>query len=53
MPDPLGCLFSQHLDYFRPYKKQVEPGYKGHPIMVNFLNHLGPFRTIEDNFRPY
>ena len=32
MPDPFGCLFSENLDYFRPYKNQVEPGYKGHPI---------------------
>ena len=32
MPDPFGWLFSQHSDYFRTYKNQVEPGYKGHPI---------------------
>ena len=56
MPDPFGCLFSQNLDYFRPYKNQVEPGYKGHPIefMVDFFkDHLGPFETIEDHLRPY
>ena len=43
-------FFSQNLDYFRPYKTQIEPGYKGHPIelMVNFLDHLGPFGNIED-----
>ena len=46
MPDPFG-LFSQSLDYFKPYKNQVEPGYKGHPIefIVDFLR---PFRTIWD-----
>ena len=32
MPDPIGWLFSQILDYFRPYKNQVEPGCKGHPM---------------------
>ena len=39
--------FSKNLDYFRPYKNQVEPGYEGHPIefMVIFLK---PFRTIWD-----
>ena len=50
MPDPFGLLLSKNLDYFRPYKNQVEPGYKGHPIkfMVNSLDHLGPFGTIEN-----
>ena len=35
------------LDYFRPYKNQVETGYKGHPIefMVDFFR---PFRTFWD-----
>ena len=28
MPDPYGCLFSENLNYLRPYKNQVEPGYK-------------------------
>ena len=39
MPDPFGWLFGQNLDYLRPYKNQVESGYKGHPIefMVDFL----------------
>ena len=32
MPDPFGWLFSNFFDYFRPYKNQVEPGYKGNPI---------------------
>ena len=38
MPDPFGWLFSENLDYFRPYKKQVETGCKGYPIqfIVNF-----------------
>ena len=47
MPDPFGLLFCQTLDHFRPYKNQVEPGYKGNlfEFMVNFLK---PFRTIED-----
>ena len=55
MPDPFGRLLSQNLDYFRPYKNQIEPGYKGHPIefMVHFLDHLGPFGTIEDHLRLY
>ena len=55
MPDPFGWPFSQNSDYFRPYKNQVEPGHKEHPIefMVILLDHLGPFGTIEDNFRPY
>ena len=55
MPDPFVWLFSKNFDYFRPYKNQVEPGYKGHPIefMVDFLDHLGPFGTIEDHLRPY
>ena len=36
---PIWMNFSQNLDYFRPYKNQVEPGYKGHPIefMVDFF----------------
>ena len=40
--------FGQNLDYFRPYKNQVEPGCKGYPIefMVNFCK---PFRTIWDH----
>ena len=39
MPDPIGWLFSQNLDYLRPYKNQVEPGCKGHPMefMVIFF----------------
>ena len=43
MPEPFVLLFSQNLDYFRPYKNQVEPGYiithKGNPIeiMVKFF----------------
>ena len=47
--------FSQNFDYFRPYKNQVEPGNKGHPIelMVNSLDYLGSFGTIEDHLRPY
>ena len=52
MPDPFRGLFDQSLDYFRPYKNQVEPVYKGHPIkfMVDFfLDHLGPLKTIEDH----
>ena len=55
MRDPFGWLFSQNWDYFRPYENQVEPGYKGHPIkfMVNFLDRLGSFWTIEDHVRPY
>ena len=55
MPEPFGGLFDHCLDYFRPYKNQVEPVYKGHPIefMVNCLDHLGPFGTIEDHLRPY
>ena len=51
----LNNFFSKKFDYFRPYKNQVEPGYKGHPIefMVNFfVDPLGPFGTIEDHFRP-
>ena len=41
LPDPFGWLFSQNLDYLRPYKNHVEPGYKGHPIecMVIFVDH--------------
>ena len=52
MPDPFGWLLSQNLYYFRQYKSQVEPGYKGHPIefMVDFLR---PIRTILDHWRPY
>ena len=49
MPNPFGWLFSQNIDYFRPYKNQVEPGYNGHPIelMVIFLkDNLGPLKTI-------
>ena len=40
MPDPFGWLSSKNLDYFRPYKNHVEPGYKGHPIefIVVFLD---------------
>ena len=38
VPDPIGWLFGQNLDYFRPYKNQVETGCKGYPIelIVNF-----------------
>ena len=45
----LNDFLSQNLDYFRPYKTQVEPGYKGHPMefMVDFLDRLGPFGNIE------
>ena len=52
MPDPFGRLFSQNLDYLRPYKNQVEPGFKGHPIefMVNFFR---PFSNIWDHRRPF
>ena len=55
MPDPFGGLFSQNFDYFRSYKNQVEPGYKGNFIefMVYVLDHLGPFGTVEDHLRPY
>ena len=55
MPDPLGWLFSQDLDYFRPYKNQVETDYKGYPIefMVNFFRPFRTIWTIEDNYRPY
>ena len=39
MSDPFGWLFSQNVDYLRPYKNQVLPGYKGHPFgfMINFI----------------
>ena len=55
MPDPFGWCFSQNLDYFTPYKNQLEPGYKGHTLefMGFFKDHLGPFGTIEDHLRPY
>ena len=55
MPDQLGLLFSQNLDYFRPYKNQVEPGYEGHPneFTIIFLDHFGLFGTIEDHLGPY
>ena len=36
MPDPFGWLFIKIFDYFRPYKNQVDPGYKGHPIEFMF-----------------
>ena len=51
MPDPFGWLFSQNLDYFRPYNNQVEPGYNDHPIefIVSFFR---PVRTIWDHWRP-
>ena len=56
MLDPFGWLFRQNFDYFRPYKNQVEPCYKGPPIEFIddlFLDHLGPFGTIEDHLRSY
>ena len=55
MPDPFGWLFIPNLDYFKPYKNQVKPGYKAHPIefMVDFLDHLEPFDNIEDHLRQY
>ena len=42
MPDPFGWLFSDDLDYFKPYKNQFKPGYKGHPIelMVDILKTI-------------
>ena len=42
MPDPFGWLFSDNLDYFKPYKNQFKPGYKGHPIelMVDILKTI-------------
>ena len=48
MPDPFWWFFNENLDYFRPYKNQVEPDYKGHPIefMVDFLDQFGPFGKI-------
>ena len=55
MPDSFGLCFSQNMDYFRPYKNQVEPGNEGHPIEFVgnfFLDHLGPFGTIEDHLKP-
>ena len=53
MLDSFGWIFSQNLEYFRPYKNHVEPGYKGHPIelMVFFLDHLGSFGTIWRQFK--
>ena len=55
MPNPFGWFFSQNLDYFRPYKNQVKPGYKDYPIkfMVNLLEQLGPLGNIKDHLRPY
>ena len=55
MPDPIGWFLGKNLEYFRPYKNQVEPGYKGHHIELigNFLDHEGPFRTIEVHLGPY
>ena len=55
MPDPFEWFFSQYLDYFRPYKNQGKPDYKGYPIesMVIFLDHLGQFGNIEENLGPY
>ena len=52
MPDPFAWFFSQNFDYVRPYKNQVKPGYKGHPIefMVDFFR---PFRTIWEQWRPF
>ena len=49
VPHPFGWLFCPNLDYFRPYKNQVEPGYKGHHIefMVIFF---WPFTTIWDHW---
>ena len=43
------------LDNFRPYQNQVKPVYKGHPneFMVDCLDHLGSFKTIEDPLRPH
>ena len=52
---PYGWFFLNKIfDYFRPYKNQFKPGYKGHPIefMVIFLDNLGPFWNIEDRLRP-
>ena len=60
MPEPVVLLFSQNLDYFRPYKNQVNPGYiityKGNPIEIMvklLLDHLVPFWTIEDHLRKF
>ena len=52
MPNPFGWLFSQHFDYFRLYKSQVDPGLKDHPIefMVDFFR---PFGIIWDNWRAF
>ena len=48
--------FYLNVDYFRPYKNHVQPGYKGNAteLMVNlFKDHLGPFAAIEDHLRPF
>ena len=54
MPDPFGWFFIQNLDYFRPYKNQVKPSYKGNLIefMVDFLDNLEPIWNIEDHLGP-
>ena len=32
IPDPFAWFLNQNVDYFRPYKNHVKPGYKGHSI---------------------
>ena len=55
MLDPLELLFSQCLDYFRPYKNQVNLVIKDIQLNLGsiFLDHLGPFGTIKNKFMPY
>ena len=56
MPDPFEWLYSENLDYSRPFKNQVETGYKGHPIkfmVIFFFDNLGPFGIIEEYSGPY
>ena len=38
MLNPFGWFVGQNLDYVRPYKNQVKPGYKGNPI--EFIVHF-------------
>ena len=51
MLDPFGWVFSQSMDYLRPYKNQVEADNKGHPI--KFMLVFRPFRTIEIHWKPF
>ena len=52
MPDPFGgFLFVKFLTILDHTRTRLNLFFKA--IQLNFLDHLGPFGSIEDHLRPY